>query len=107
MSTWVSMVLASQADNPRTLVAADGESSGPDLLRRTAGCVEWLPQHVTEGTVVPALLETGLDALSLTLAGAAANRPLAPLGPRLTVRELAAIVDRLDSPVLLCLPEFA
>ena len=41
------------------------------------------------------------------LGGAAANRPLAPLGPRQTPAELADMVRRSGSPVLLAEPAFA
>jgi acyl-CoA synthetase (AMP-forming)/AMP-acid ligase II len=107
MSTWVSMVVASQAESPRALIAGEQVWSGRDLLRRASGCVDWLAARVPDGTVIPALLETSGDALALTLAGAAASRPLAPLGTRFTIRELASCVERLESPVVLCAPEFA
>ena len=41
------------------------------------------------------------------LAGAATRRPIAPLGPRLTVRELAGCIERLAAPGLVTQPPFA
>ena len=41
------------------------------------------------------------------LAGAATRRPIAPLGPRLTVRELAGCIERLAAPYLVTQPPFA
>ena len=41
------------------------------------------------------------------LAGAVVRRPIAPLGPRLTVRELSGCLERLAGPCLLTQPAFA
>ena len=56
---------------------------------------------------MPALLEASPEALALVLAGAATRRPIAPLGPRLTVRELAGCIERLAAPCLVTQPPFA
>ena len=56
---------------------------------------------------MPALLEASPEALALVLAGAATRRPIAPLGPRLTGRELAGCVERLAAPCLVTQPPFA
>jgi acyl-CoA synthetase (AMP-forming)/AMP-acid ligase II len=101
------MVRANQAHNERALIADDRIWSGPDLLRRASACVEWLTAHAPQNTVIPALLETSGDALALTIAGAAGKRPLAPLGPRLTVRELTACIERIHSAIIVCAPPFA
>ena len=56
---------------------------------------------------MPTLLEASPEALALVLAGAATGRPIAPLGPRLTVRELAGCIERLAAPCLVTQPPFA
>jgi acyl-CoA synthetase (AMP-forming)/AMP-acid ligase II len=53
-----------------------------------------------EGAVVPALLVASPNAIALTVAGALWNRPVAPLGPRLGVDELAHCVRDVDAGVL-------
>jgi acyl-CoA synthetase (AMP-forming)/AMP-acid ligase II len=56
---------------------------------------------------VAALLSTGPDAIALTLAGAAAGRPLALLGARLTERELAPCVRDTGAELVVADPEHA
>ena len=90
-------------------IVADGESwSGNELMRRAAGSADWLDEiAVPPKCAVAALLSTSADAVALIIAGAATQRPVAPLGPRLTVAELSACLSRLDSPVLVAEPAFA
>jgi acyl-CoA synthetase (AMP-forming)/AMP-acid ligase II len=59
------------------------------------------------GEPVPALVATGPVALALLVGGAGSGRPLAPLGPLLTARELSACVEGLAAPVLVAEPPFA
>ena len=82
--------------------------SGRRLLDRAAGAADWLdtlglPPHAP----VPALVSVSPDALALTIGGAGSAHPLAPLGVRMTAREVAAIVVGLDSPLLVAAPEHA
>ena len=60
---------------------------------------------VPEGGLVPALLTTNANALALLMGGAAANRPLAPIGPRLTPRELARLIASCDARLVIAEPE--
>ena len=62
---------------------------------------------VPEGEYVPALLTTRPTSVAMLLGGALSRRPLAPLGPRMTERELLACIERLDGGLLLAEPEFA
>ena len=99
---WVSIVGAAQATTARAVVAAASTWSGEDLLGRAADAADWLSRAgLPEGVPVPALLEASPEALALVLAGAATRRPIAPLGPRLTVRELAGCIERLAAPASL------
>ncbi len=79
--------------------------SGADLLRYAAGAADWLDSlAVGVGTPLPALVSTTLEALALTIAGAATRRPLAPISTRLTIRELASCLAGLAGDLLLAEP---
>lgn len=105
---WVSMVGAAQATTAPALIAGDQTWSGQELLAQAAGTACWLSgAGLPEGVPVPALLEASPEAVALVLAGAATRRPIAPLGPRLTVRELAGCIERLAAPGLVTQPPFA
>jgi acyl-CoA synthetase (AMP-forming)/AMP-acid ligase II len=105
---WVSIVVAAQATTAPAIVAADQTWSGEELLGRATGAADWLSRAgLPEAVPVPALLEASPEALALVLAGAATRRPIAPLGPRLTGRELAGCIERLAAPYLVTQPPFA
>jgi acyl-CoA synthetase (AMP-forming)/AMP-acid ligase II len=105
---WVSMMGAAQATTAPAVVTAAQTWSGEELLGHAAGAARWLSgAGLPEGVPVPALLEASPEALALVLAGAATRRPIAPLGPRLTVRELAGCIERLAAPCLVTQPRFA
>ena len=59
------------------------------------------------GRSVPALVATSLAATALLVAGAGSGRPMAPVGPRLTTRELAACLGQHDAPVVVAEEQFA
>lgn len=81
--------------------------SRAQLAAITAGASEFLDtQGVNAGDVVPALLTSRPLSVALMLAGALSNRPLAPLGPRLTRRELLACLERIDGPALVTEPQW-
>ena len=79
-----------------------------DLLQMAMGAMEFLDVHdVPEREYVPALLTTRPTSVAMLLGGALSHRPLAPLGPRMTERELLACLDRLDGGLLIAEPEWA
>jgi acyl-CoA synthetase (AMP-forming)/AMP-acid ligase II len=105
---WVSMVGTAQATTAPAVVTDTQKWSGEELLGHAAGAARWLSgSGLPEGVPVPALLRASPEALALVLAGAAIRRPIAPLGPRLTVRELAGCIERLAGPFLVTQPPFA
>src|ERR1700722_13605792 len=105
---WVSMVSAAQATRAPAVITATQTWTGEKLLARAADAGRWLSgAGLIEGMAVPALLQASPEALALVLAGAAVRRPIAPLGPRLTVRELAGCIERLGAPGLLTQAAFA
>jgi acyl-CoA synthetase (AMP-forming)/AMP-acid ligase II len=105
---WVSMVSAAQDTDDPAVVTGTETWSGRRLLGAAATAAEWLLGLAPRpDRPVPALLETGGPALALVLAGAAAGRPIAPLGTRLTGRELGDCVERLGARVIVAQRPFA
>ena len=96
-------------DHARPAVRFDGLAwSGRELLDRAVGAAAWLDSLGVPGrTPVPALVATSGEALALVIGGAGSGHPIAPLGVRMTAREIAAVVTGLDSPVVVAQPEFA
>jgi acyl-CoA synthetase (AMP-forming)/AMP-acid ligase II len=106
-TNWYSMVCAAQQQTACAVLGPELMWSGPELLRRGSGAADWMDRlQIPVGSPVPALLQSNGDALALLLAGSATGRPLAPLGPRLTQRELVECVGRLHSRVLVTQPRF-
>lgn len=73
----------------------------------TAGAIEFLDAHdARAGDFVPSLLTSRPNSVALMLAGAMSARPLAPLSPRLTPRELRAVIECVPGRHLLTEPQF-
>ncbi|CAN5357273.1 fatty acid--CoA ligase family protein [soil metagenome] len=94
------------ASSGSVIAAVDGstvsEVSGAELLALTAGALSFLDESgFPVGDPIPALLTTSATAQALLLAGAISGRPLAPIGPRLTPRDIAACIGNLSSKHLL------
>jgi acyl-CoA synthetase (AMP-forming)/AMP-acid ligase II len=104
-----SEIVAGHRDLPGpAMLTGTGSCAWPQLLGRAASAVRWLEEiGVAAGQPVAALVTTGPDAIALTLAAAAAGKPLGPLGPRLTERELVPCVRGIAANVLVAEPEFA
>jgi acyl-CoA synthetase (AMP-forming)/AMP-acid ligase II len=106
--TWREQFLRRVGAAPAVCRARDRSWSGDELVARAGGAVEWLERvGVDEGVPVPALLAASPNALALTVGGALWNRPVAPLGPRLTVGELRHCVEGLGATHLVTDPDFA
>jgi acyl-CoA synthetase (AMP-forming)/AMP-acid ligase II len=107
-TTWTEMLAGRDPAAP-ALVSGEGNVcwSTEELLGRASGAAQWLDAiGVPTAAQVPALLTTAADAFALVIGGAASGRPIAPLGPRLTVRELVGCIRPLTSPVLVTEAEF-
>src|SRR5262249_52950697 len=108
--TWSQLVTAAvSADRPAVVSPTRSATdcwSGADLLQIAAGLRDWI-SALDPGGPVPALLSDTGPAMALLLGGAEAAHPIAPLGPRLTVPELAACVRGLDAQVLVTEPAYA
>jgi acyl-CoA synthetase (AMP-forming)/AMP-acid ligase II len=107
--TWLERICAVHERSERAAVISEvGSVSGRELIGKAVTAADLLAElDVRSGQPIPALLTTNAHALALLFAGAAANRPLAPLGPRQTPTELAETVRRSDSSVLLAEAAFA
>ena len=106
-ATWSAM-LARRDPRAPAVMDEEGMWSTAELIERAAGAAAWLDAAgVSSGGPVAALLTTRPGSLALIVAGAGSARPVAPLGPRLTVRELAACVAGLGSKVLVTEAAFA
>ena len=107
--TWLERICTVHERSERAAVIGEvGAASGRELIGKAVTAADLLVDlDVPAGQPVPALLTTNAGALALLLGGAAANRPLAPLGPRQTPIELAEAVRRTGSSVLLTEAAFA
>jgi acyl-CoA synthetase (AMP-forming)/AMP-acid ligase II len=99
--TWGELFAVGVADGLPAMVFDDATLSSGDLLGLATDAARWLERVGTpEGGPVPALLTTTPAAMALAVAGGLSGRPLAPLNPRLTVRELQACIEPIDAPVI-------
>lgn len=98
---WMDAVLSEMEHAATAVRAFEGDWSGPELIERAGGAGRYLGGLVEPGTVVPALLGASPLSIALTLGGALTDRPIAPLGTRLSAWELKQLVAGLGSPVLL------
>ena len=107
--TWVPNISAVHSGSDRLAVAdTSGPVTGRELIGKAAAAAEFLTElEPADGCAVPALVTTNADSLALLIGGAAANRPLTPLGPRLTATELADMVRASGARVLLTETPFA
>ncbi|WP_433472297.1 class I adenylate-forming enzyme family protein [Spirillospora sp. CA-142024] len=106
--TWSEMVAAAYDHGRPAAVYGDVTWGGRELLDRAAGAAHWMDSlGLPEGEAVPALIASSPGALALVIAGAGAGHPVAPLGTRMTAREIAAVVEGLAAPVVLAQPEYA
>jgi len=105
---WARM-FAEHAHTGRTAVmSAQGAWTFRDLTASAQAWAGWLDSFgLAAPSPVPVLLGPSPAAYSLLLAGVLTGRPLAPLGDRLTVAELAACLKPLGADALLADPEHA
>ena len=105
---WTDLVLEHRDLNRPAIVEEGRAVSYRELVGLAAGASGWLDElGVGAGSAVAGLFNTTAEAMALMLAGACTGRPLAPLGPRTTAREIAGCLSGLDAPILVSEPEFA
>jgi acyl-CoA synthetase (AMP-forming)/AMP-acid ligase II len=105
--TWSQLVLA-RRDSETAALTGERVVSCAELIELAEAAAEWLDEAgVPFGVPVPALFDTGPESLAMIIAGSCTGRPVAPLGPRLTARELAGCIAGLGAPVLVAEPGYA
>ncbi len=105
--TWSQLVLA-RRDSADAALRGRRAVSYAELIALAEAAAGWLDETgIPDGAPVPALFDTSPLSLAMVIAGSCTGRPIAPLGPRLSPRELAGCVDGLDAPVLIAEPGYA
>jgi len=101
--TWSELVLA-RRDSTALALTGERAVSYAELIE-LAAAAGWLDElGFREGGPVPALLDTSAVSLALVIAGSCTGRPIAPLGPRLTAREIAGCITGLRAGMLIAEP---
>ena len=105
--TWSELVLA-RRDSEAPALTGERAVSYAELAGLAAAAAGWLDElGFADGSPVPALLDTSAVSLALVIAGSCTGRPIAPLGPRLTAREIAGCVTGLRAGMLIAEPTCA
>jgi len=104
-ATWSEMLSVWRGSTRTAVITAGTGWTGAELLSRAAGAAARLRRICRRGPV-PALVASSPAAVAYLIGGADCERPLAPLGPRLTATELRPCIERLDSETILADPEF-
>jgi acyl-CoA synthetase (AMP-forming)/AMP-acid ligase II len=94
-------VLTGMESVPTAVRTLGGDWSGPELIARAAGAGRQLTRIAAPGTPLPALFGASAQSVAFTLGGALSDRPLAPLGTRLSTKELSALVRGIGGSILL------
>ncbi|MHB8464690.1 MAG: class I adenylate-forming enzyme family protein [Acidimicrobiales bacterium] len=97
---WMQRAMSELEQMPTAVRTFTDEWSGAELLERAGGAARFLDRCGSPGRPIPALVGSTAAAYALTLGGAFSNHPIAPLGTRLAVAELAPLVKALGAPVL-------
>ena len=105
-ASWSAMLGVWRNDDGPAVVSAGARWSGAELLERAAGAARHLRSLTDHEGPVPALLASSGPAVAYMVGGAGCRRPLAPLGPRLTVAELGPCLDGLGGDLLLTEADF-
>ncbi|MEU7815183.1 fatty acid--CoA ligase family protein [Pseudonocardia sp. NPDC049154] len=114
LTTWTQRVVSHLERDPEAIALVEATTEGARTWTRArfssmvAGSVDLLrAESSVSGCSVPALLTTRPTSVALLVAGALADRPLAPLAPRMTEPELLACLTRMPGDVLLAEPAYA
>ncbi len=90
------------------IVSASGIVTGDQLLRQAAGASALVDElGLSPGTPLPVLMDETPTSIAMAVGGAMSRRPLAPLGTKFAVADLAEIVRHLDTRHLFASPERA
>ena len=101
MDTWLELLAPRAESDDPAVVTDQGTWTGRELMARSAGGADFLDSvGAPVGRPVVALLTSTPSAFALTIGAAATDRPLAPLGPKLTLAELSPCVEALPGEVI-------
>jgi acyl-CoA synthetase (AMP-forming)/AMP-acid ligase II len=105
--TWGAMIARWRGCTDTAVIGPEAVWSGDDLVAYGAGAADWL-DHIgaPAGEPVPALVTSTPEAFALIVGAAGSARPLAPLGPRHTLRELCACLRSVGAGILVAEPAF-
>jgi acyl-CoA synthetase (AMP-forming)/AMP-acid ligase II len=108
-TTWNQLVLEHWSNSDAPAVIDDDEIvSGHELLELAAGASDLFDRlGFGPGDPVPALMDESATAIAMLVGGAMSRRPLAPLGTKLSVSDLAAAIDGLGAHRMLASPDRA
>jgi acyl-CoA synthetase (AMP-forming)/AMP-acid ligase II len=100
-ATWNELMLShwagAMADRP-AIVDDDGVVSGSELLALAAGASAWFDElGYAPGAAIPALVDETRTSIAMVVGGALSGRPVAPLGTKLAIDDLAVCVRGLGS----------
>ena len=99
--TWLELISPLHDSDAAAVVTETATWSGSRLISRAANASEFLDSiGAPVGVPVAALLTSTADAFALTIGAAASDRALAPLGPKLTVKELAPCVVGVGAAII-------
>ncbi len=104
--TWTSMLAWWSGRDETAVIIGETRWSGADLLAHSAGAAAHLTELTRGPGAVAALVTATPGTFAYLIAGSSIDRPLAPLGPRLTCHELAPSIGALGAEVLLTEVEF-
>lgn len=98
-ATWNELLLSHWSGSAEPAVVDDeGVLTGADLLARASGASAWFDAlGFAPGDAVPALMDESRTSIAMLVGGALSRRPLAPLGTKLAVDDLAAAVQGLGA----------
>jgi len=105
-TTWTQTLGWWQGRDDVAVSIDDVSWSGAELLERSLGAAMHLRRCAPGTGPLPALLTSTPGAFAYLLGGPVADRPLAPLGARLTAQEIAPTIAPLGADILLTAPEF-
>jgi acyl-CoA synthetase (AMP-forming)/AMP-acid ligase II len=105
-ATWSAMLASWRARRDPAVITDTTTWTGEEFLARAAGAAVRLEQITARPGAIPVLFTSTAAAFAWVVGGSSCGRPLAPLAPRLTERELFPCVDALGADAILTEPEF-
>jgi acyl-CoA synthetase (AMP-forming)/AMP-acid ligase II len=105
--SWSDLVVEQWLGNAApAIVDDDGELSGDELMHLAAGASAWFDDlGYVAGDAIPALMDEARTSIAMVVGGGLSRRPVAPLGTKLSVDDLAVALAGLGSRHLFVDPD--